>query len=161
MDRFDRVHGINGPIGAGDGPAVPGISLQFAVANDEPRLREKIRMAKHLFVVLSNCVEGGDEAEFNDWYTNTHLKDILTVPGYVSATRYKLASAQVMEADQLTYRYLALYEIETDDIAATAGALPADSDEVARAGWRISGNLDADGAKSWIFTPIASQTESV
>jgi len=117
-------------------------------------------MAKHLFVVLSNCVDGGDEEEFNDWYTNTHLKDILTVPGYVRATRYKLSSAQVMADDQLSYRYLALYEIETDDIAATARALPADSDAVAQAGWRISENLDAGGAKSWIFTPIGSPTES-
>ena len=117
-------------------------------------------MARHLFVVLTNCVEGGDEQEFNDWYTNTHLKDILTIPGYVNATRYKLSSAQVMEADQLNYRYLALYEIETDDIAATVRALPADSDEVARAGWRISDNLDPVASKSWFFTPIASQSES-
>jgi hypothetical protein len=117
-------------------------------------------MAKHLFAVLTNCVEGGDEQEFNDWYTNTHLKDILTVPGYVKATRYQLSSAQVMAADQLTYRYLTLYELETDDIAATAAALPADADEVARAGWRISENMDASGGKSWFFTPIASLTES-
>jgi hypothetical protein len=33
-------------------------------------------MPKHLMLVLTNPVEGKD-AEYNEWYTNTHLPDIL------------------------------------------------------------------------------------
>jgi len=117
-------------------------------------------MGKHVLAVLSNCAEGHDEDEFNDWYTNTHLGDILSVPGYVSATRYKLASAQVVPEDQLTYRYLAIYEIETDDVEAAVKALPADAEEVESAGWQISESLDVVNSRSWFFSEIATRTES-
>ena len=44
-------------------------------------------MAKYTFVVLTNAVEGKDDA-FDEWYTNTHLGDVLAVPGFVSAQRF-------------------------------------------------------------------------
>ena len=37
-------------------------------------------MAKYTFVVLTNAVDGKDDT-FNEWYTNTHLGDVLAVPG--------------------------------------------------------------------------------
>jgi hypothetical protein len=66
------------------------------------------------FVVLTNAVEGRD-AEFNAWYSNRHIPDVLDVPGIVSAVRYELAGAQRMNPPW-PYRYLAIYDIETDDI---------------------------------------------
>jgi hypothetical protein len=42
------------------------------------------QMAKYTFVVLTNAVEGKDDA-FDDWYTNTHLGDVLAVPGSVGS----------------------------------------------------------------------------
>ena len=51
-------------------------------------------MAKYTFVVLTNAVEGKDDA-FDEWYTNTHLGEVqLAVPGFVSAQRFKLTDAQ-------------------------------------------------------------------
>jgi hypothetical protein len=41
-------------------------------------------MAKHVFVVLTNPVEGKEDT-YNDWYTNVHLGDVLKVPGIVAA----------------------------------------------------------------------------
>mgnify|MGYP001183584620 CR=1 FL=1 len=68
---------------------------------------------RYKFVVLTNAVDGRD-AEFNDWYTNVHLPDVLAIPGVVSAERFKLAHAQRI-AEQ-PYGYLAIYEVETDDL---------------------------------------------
>jgi hypothetical protein len=46
-------------------------------------------MAKHVFVVFTNPVEG-KEATYNDWCDNRHLPDVLDVPGFVSAQRFRL-----------------------------------------------------------------------
>lgn len=78
-------------------------------------------MPKYTYVVLTNPVEGM-EAEFDDWYTNTHVHDALRVPGFVSAQRFRLAPAQRSETP---YGYLAIYELETDDLQASVDALAA------------------------------------
>jgi hypothetical protein len=73
---------------------------------------------KQLMIVLSNAAEGRDK-EYNDWYTNVHLRDVLKVPGMVAAQRYKLGSSQLASAAKAQWQYLAVYEMETDDPAAT------------------------------------------
>ncbi|NBB51166.1 hypothetical protein GVN24_23065 [Rhizobium sp. CRIBSB] len=65
-------------------------------------------MARFKLVALSNAVEDRDE-EFNHWYDKQHLPDVMSVPGFVSAERLTcLGEGQ--------HRYMAIYEIETDDI---------------------------------------------
>jgi len=72
-------------------------------------------MARYNVIVLSNPV-AGREAEFNAWYTNTHILDLLKCPGVITAQRFKAVEAQSPNAAQ---RYIAQYEVETDDLAAT------------------------------------------
>ena len=74
-------------------------------------------MAKWLRVVKTNCADVVREAEFNEWYDKTHLPDVLETPGYIRATRYENIEPSEGEA-----KYLALYEIETDDINAVMKA---------------------------------------
>ena len=69
---------------------------------------------KHILVVLTNAVDGQDD-EYNEWYDNQHLKDVLALDGYVAAQRFGLAEPG--PSTELSHRYLALYEIETDDLA--------------------------------------------
>lgn len=76
-------------------------------------------MDKYVLVVLTNPVAGREE-EFNSWYNNQHVPDVLKIPGFRSAQRFKLA-----QPDGSPYKYLALYEVETDDLARTLGELPA------------------------------------
>ena len=61
----------------------------------------------------TNCADAAREAEFNEWYDKTHLPDVLETPGYIRATRYENIEPSEGEA-----KYLALYEVETDDIDA-------------------------------------------
>lgn len=82
-------------------------------------------MPHYLFFVFSNPTEG-QEAEFNRWYDEQHLADVINVPGFVWAERYRLADTQsALNPQAPSHRYLALYAIETDDIAGTMRELEA------------------------------------
>jgi len=69
-------------------------------------------MAKFRIVAFNNPVEGR-EAEYNDWYSNTHLADVLRVPGFLTGQRFKLAPAQKSGTEQ-RWQYAAIYECEAD-----------------------------------------------
>jgi len=81
-------------------------------------------MAKWLQVVGTNCADAAREAEFNEWYDNTHLPDVLETPGFIRAIRYENTNPSEGQA-----KFLAAYEIETDDID---GFLKANADNIAR-----------------------------
>jgi EthD protein. len=68
-------------------------------------------MPRYRAIVMSNAREGQEDA-FNRYYDEQHLPDVLAVPGYVSAERFRLVSGTD------TYQYLTIYEIETDDLDA-------------------------------------------
>lgn len=73
-------------------------------------------MPKGIFMALSNPVSDHVEDDFNQWYDDVHVKEVLAIPGVKSCRRFKLASAQVMPGDDAVGRhYLALYEVEVDD----------------------------------------------
>ena len=69
-------------------------------------------MARGVYVVRTRPVSAAREAEFNDWYDGTHTPELLAVPGFVSARRYRRVG------DDGAPEYLAVYEIEADDLAA-------------------------------------------
>jgi hypothetical protein len=64
-----------------------------------------------LLVVRSRPVSPEREDEYNAWYSGVHVADLLRVPGFVSARRFRRVGEG--ESD-----YLALYEVEADDLAA-------------------------------------------
>jgi hypothetical protein len=105
-------------------------------------------MSKHVFVVFTNPVDG-KEATYNDWYDNRHLPDVLDVPGFVSAQRFRLSDTQ-RAAGPFPWRYLALYEIETDDLKQTLATLGARSGTSAMV---ISDSL-AEQRLAWVFDPV-------
>ena len=68
-------------------------------------------MAKWILAVETSCNDTAREAEFNEWYNKIHLPDVLETPGFIRATRYENTEPSAGKA-----KFLALYEIETDDI---------------------------------------------
>jgi len=109
-------------------------------------------MAKHTFIVFTNPVEG-KESEYNDWYNRQHIPDVLNVPGFVGAQRFRLADAQMSRDGNRTHKYLAVYEIETDDLAGTLKELRA---RVGTAEIVSSDAIDKNAA-TYVFTPIAEK----
>ena len=66
---------------------------------------------KHLVVVLTEPVPGR-ESEFDDYYENTHLDEVLATTGWEKAQRFRLTDQTGRECP---LPYLALYEVEADD----------------------------------------------
>jgi hypothetical protein len=69
-----------------------------------------------LYMVKSNPLAEHEDA-FNDWYNTIHLPEVLKIGGFISAKRFKLAPTQMFERQ--THEYLAIYEIDTNDVEAT------------------------------------------
>lgn len=71
-------------------------------------------MAQHLMVVLSNA-KPGQEDEFNRWYSEVHILDTINkLDGFASAQRFQLANLE--GAPPCQYEYLAIYEVEDDQL---------------------------------------------
>jgi hypothetical protein len=68
-------------------------------------------MQRHVLLVHSNPAPGRED-EYNAWYDDEHLEEVLAVPGFVAARRYRVADAE--QAATTEYRYIAAYEIHGD-----------------------------------------------
>lgn len=83
-------------------------------------------MPSALMVVGSNPVDSEQEAEFNRWYGEDHLDDVLAVAGFTAARRYTLSPVRPMaDTEPSPYGYLAVYEVEADDLTVAGRDLQA------------------------------------
>ena len=69
-----------------------------------------------LFIVKSDAVDGRED-EYNTWYNDVHLPEVLQIDGFQAAQRFALSEQQVQKKQ--SYGYLAIYEIDTNNIAET------------------------------------------
>jgi len=90
-------------------PVVPGVEGQPADAHPGP-------MQTYYHVVFGDAVAGKDE-EFNTWYDNEHVRDIVAAPGFVFGQRAIISEVQ-MEPIPNPSRYLAVFKIVTTDLPA-------------------------------------------
>ena len=104
-------------------------------------------------IVMSNAITGRED-EYNDWYNNRHLQDVVAVPGFLSAQRYRLNDAIGYEH---TYRYVAIYELDSADAANSV------ADLIKRRGTEamlLSDAFDLDGAIAGVFEPCSPVVKS-
>lgn len=64
-----------------------------------------------VILVTSVDIDAGAEDDFDRWYNQTHLPEVLDCPGFISARRYECTDGQP--------RYLAIYELENEDALST------------------------------------------
>lgn len=83
-------------------------------------------MARGLFLAWSSPVDDESDAAFNSWYENTHIPQVRTAIGSVTAV-HRYRTADLPGGMQPAHRYLAVYEMDSDDIPAAAAALAAAS----------------------------------
>ena len=66
-----------------------------------------------LLVVMSNPLDGRHD-DFNSWYSNVHIRDVMRLPGSSAVQRLRLLDAQMSDAPGIVadraFAYLALYE---------------------------------------------------
>jgi len=106
-------------------------------------------MGKYVFMVFANAVEGKDD-EFNDWYNNVHLGEVLQVPGFASGQRFEMSGAPTPGAD---HKYLAMYELETDDAQATLAEL----NKAVTSWMKMSDTMNGATANVKLFAPTTDK----
>ncbi len=101
---------------------------------------------KTYYMVYSNPAEGREE-EYNDWYSNVHLQEVTRIEGFISAQRFELTKAQLVEEQH--YKYMAIYEINNEDVQGTTDRLVAASADL-----NMSTAIDLDDLHVAIFKSI-------
>jgi hypothetical protein len=105
---------------------------------------------KFVQVVFSNPVAGRED-EFNEWYDNVHIPDLLTVPGMLSATRYALHEAEIYHVEGGVvpeHKYMCVYEME-GDVDAIMGKI---RESVAGGQVHMSESLDLSSSRLSFWT---------
>jgi hypothetical protein len=96
----------------------------------------------------------GRDKEYNDWYDNQHLPDLLKIPGIVAAKRFRHDDPRDgMPAPAA--KYLAIYEIDTDDIAGVFKEIAARRNTPAMP---LSDAMDAGATTTAVYRVITDQT---
>lgn len=108
-------------------------------------------MPKAIMFVQSSPSSPDREDEYNDWYTNQHLADVVDVPGFVSAQRFKIKQLVMGEFKN---KYMAIYNIESDDPQKVMDAMMArrGTDQMV-----ISEALDVDNCDCALFEVISQE----
>ena len=82
-------------------------------------------MAKAIFLAWSDPVDEAGEAEFSSWYEDTHIPQVrAAIPAISAVHRYRTADVPAVPGTP-AHRYLAVYELDTDDVAGATAALGA------------------------------------
>jgi hypothetical protein len=85
-------------------------------------------MPKGIMFVASRPADPAREDEYNEWYSTTHVPEVCAVPGIVAARRYRVHDTGGLGApDPSAPGYVAIYEIDSDDLAAPLTELAARS----------------------------------
>jgi hypothetical protein len=110
---------------------------------------ERTVMVSYNFIVFSNPVDGRELA-YNDWYDNVHLGEVLAVPGFVAADRFRVL-AKGEETPR--FGYVAIYQMDTHDPRATLSEL---TGRAARGEIRMSdalGSVETILVEKWSGSP--------
>ena len=112
-------------------------------------------MGTHRLIVFTEPV-AGREAEYNKWYDEVHLKDVLEVEGFKAAQRFEIAPTQIgAPGEPAPNRYLAIYEIEADSLEIALEKLNAGAGTMV-----ISDALDGDRATAIAYSAIGERQVS-
>ena len=76
-------------------------------------------MPRYRMIMLSQA-QAGREEEFERWYDETHIPEMLQVPGFLAAQRFRTAMNVV---GKTPYPFCTIYELEADSAKAAAGAM--------------------------------------
>lgn len=98
---------------------------------------------ERLMVALTNPV-AGQEDRFNQWYTGTHVPDVLSVDGIASAQRFRVTRAHSGDAPEPAYRYVALYDVDPGGLAAAQAGIAKGHARGHSGSWRLTRSAQAE-----------------
>ena len=101
---------------------------------------------------ISSCAVSGREAEYNRWYEDRHLQDVLALPGFLTCERFERRSAIPPHAAD----FVAIYEVETEDPDALLASLFA-----AASTMEMTEALDPASPRFEILRPLGAKRRAV
>lgn len=107
-------------------------------------------MSKHVLLVFTDPKPGREE-EFNSWYDDVHVPDVLGVSGFRAAQRF--VAEPGMRGEESAHRYLAIYEIDDDDLPGAMKRL-----REAVAGMQLSDAM-APALVTYAFSAVGARIE--
>jgi hypothetical protein len=109
-------------------------------------------------IVYSNPLRDRDD-EFNEWYDNVHIPQLLAVPGMLSAQRYTLLDSEMYRAPggrAPEHRYAIIYEME-GDVDATMQRI---QEAVAAGQIEMHDSLDMDSWRLAFWKPCGPKAKA-
>ena len=108
---------------------------------------------RHAFLAFTNPVEGR-EAEFNAWYDDVHLEEVVQYgTGMTGGRRFRSSALRGPGIARAPWSYLAWYDLEHPDLA-----------EYHRQPWAVDGpalkpfeGIVADDHAAWIYAPCGKR----
>lgn len=110
-------------------------------------------MPLHRLLILSRPQPGRENA-YNEWYTQRHLQDVLSLEGFRSAQRFSVNEAAA-DGPSLP-PFGAIYEVESDDLETTFQQLA----ERFSSDQEVQDLLDFSTLRTVVLTPISERVES-
>lgn len=104
--------------------------------------------SKQLVVVLTEAADGRQD-EYDDYYENTHLDEVIASTGWKAARRYKLVDEA---GESCPLPFLAIYEVDQDDAKAILPHLNA-----TRSQRQQSKSLNKRTGRVWVFEATGPQ----
>ena len=79
-------------------------------------LREPLLASDRALSVVTADVDPDHEAEWDRWYTESHLPGVMNVPGYACGARFRRLEHPALRDFNTGPKYLALYECDGEDV---------------------------------------------
>ncbi|MEU0538515.1 hypothetical protein [Nocardia sp. NPDC005978] len=97
-------------------------------------------------IMVFSTPRDGMDAEYNEWYENIHISDMLDIPGVLSCTRHR----RINPTDPDDLEYLAVYDVDGDPLAVLKeiGARSADGR------LRLNPSVDPQRLRMTVWQPL-------
>ena len=101
-------------------------------------------MTRYLLAVTSRSLSGR-EKDYRDWYENTHVGEVLALPGFLSCQIHLVVKDGAISAGEM----VAHYTVETDSPAALLDSLFAAAPTM-----KLTDNIDPESAVFTFLKPL-------
>lgn len=79
-------------------------------------LHDPLLLSDRPLSIVTADVDPAHKEDWNRWYTESHMPNLLNVPGYVLAGRFRVVDHPALAGFNTGPKYLALYECESEEV---------------------------------------------
>ena len=105
--NWNKLKGLNGRLGN-----------VYEQISGSP-LRDPLLLSDRPLSIVTAGVDPAHEAQWDRWYTDSHVPNLLRIPGYVMAGRFRVLEHPALASFNTGPKYLALYECESEEVLNT------------------------------------------